>query len=322
MISVVVPVSERPASLSELYQDYAATLKDSGRSFEFIFVVLPWFRQLARPLRELAEAGEPIRVLDVGQGVVEATLVKLGVAEARGELIVTLPAYYRVTADAISDLLRRVEEGADMAVARRWPRRDSWVNRLQNRAFHGLLHLLAGGRLNDVACGVRAMRRELLQQVPIYGDFLRFLPLFAIRDGYRVEEVPCAQHAGDRAARLYGPGIYLRRLIDLLGLVFLLRFTEKPLRFFGLVGALVAGSGGIILVVLFVQRLLGQGIANRPLLLLGVLLVVLGVQAIALGLVGEIIVHLHARRLRPYRLAGSSGSRTEPHAAERPDPSK
>ena len=159
--------------------------------------------------------------------------------------------------------------------------------------------------MHDVACGVRAMRRDVLEDLPLYGDFHRFLPLLALRDGYRVEELPAAQHPRDARPRVYSPGIYLRRLIDVLGLFFLLRFTDKPLRFFGLVGAASGLLGAAVLAVLFVQRLGGRGIADRPLLLLGVLLVMLGVQAIALGLVGEIIVHLSAARQRLYRVERS-----------------
>ena len=104
------------------------------------------------------------------------------------------------------------------------------------------------------------------------------------------------------SARIYSPGVYLRRLIDVMGLLFLLRFTDKPLRLFGLVGSVVTLGGAAILGVIFVQRLAGQGAADRPLLLLGVLLLTLGIQAIALGLIGEMIVHLNAPRRRAYRL--------------------
>ena len=111
--------------------------------------------------------------------------------------------------------------------------------------------------------------------------------------------------------RLYSPGIYLRRLLDVLGLFFLLRFTEKPLRFFGLLGSALSVAGGAILLVVLVQRLGGQSLADRPLLLLGVLLAVLGVQAIALGLIGEIIVHLHATRRPSYRVSRRSTENTD-----------
>jgi hypothetical protein len=305
-ISVIVPVSERPETLRDLYREYSEPLRKAGWDFEFIVVAEPWYRQLTVPLTELAAEGEPIRILEVGQTVGEAALLRLAAAHCRGPVVITLPSYRRVLPAALPLLITRVMEGADVAVARRWPRRDSWFNRLQSWAFHLLILRFSRNRIHDVACGVRAMRRDVLQEIPLYGDFFRFLPLLALREGYRVVEVDSTQHPADAVTRVYSPGIYLRRLIDVLGLFFLLRFTEKPLRFFGLVGAVLSLVGGLILFVLFIQRLAGQGIAGRPLLLLGVLLAVLGVQAIALGLIGEIIVHLHAPGRRSYRLARSS----------------
>ncbi|HXE56838.1 MAG TPA: hypothetical protein VNK43_02455 [Gemmatimonadales bacterium] len=301
-VSVVVPITERPESLTELYQEYRAPLHALGRTYEFIFIGAPWIRVLTAPLAELAARGEPIRILEVGERVSEAAMLKLAAERCHHPIVVTLPAYARVKASAILDLVAAVEQGADVVVARRWPRRDAWLNRLQNRAFHLLLRRLTGSRLNDVACGVRAMRREVLAELPLYGDFHRFLPLLAQREGYRVEEIPTPQHPHDAQPRVHRPGIYLRRLIDVLGLMFLLRFTDKPLRFFGLLGATLSGAGGLLLAFLLLERLEGEGIANRPLLLLSVLLLTLGVQAIALGLVGEIIVHLGASRRRGYRL--------------------
>ncbi len=302
LLSVIVTVTERPDHLGSLYRELAEALSGLGRPLEFLFVLEPRYRDLAAPLRSLAEEGKPIRVLGGGHAVGEAALLRLGAERSRGEILLTLPAYHRVVASGLPDLVQRVVDGADMAVARRWPRRDTWVNRLQTRAFHALLGGLARGQVRDVASGVRAMRREVLLGLPLYGDFFRFLPLLAIHEGYRVTEVDLPQHASDRRTRVYSLPVYLHRLIDLLGVFFLMRFTYKPLRFFGFVGGAFAFAGGAILAVMAFQRLGGQGIADRPLLLLGVLLVTLGVQAIALGLVGEIIVHLNIPGRRLYRV--------------------
>lgn len=301
-VSVLVTVTERPAPLDELYREYAAPIRASGRTFEFIFVADPWCEHLLRALDPLVDGREPIRVLRASQPLGETTLLRLACSAARGSVVVTLPAYRRVQAAVLPELIERVEEGDEIVLARRWPRRDSLVNRLQHRLFHALTGELAGSRIQDIACGVRAMRRETLGAIPLYGDFARFLPLLAAREGYGIRELDAEQHGDDRTARVYAPGVYARRLIDVLGVFFLLRFTQKPLRFFGLLGSALAGSGALVLAVLVAQRIAGQGIANRPLLLAGVLLVVLGVQAIALGLVGEIIVHLHAPDRPPYRI--------------------
>jgi hypothetical protein len=180
---------------------------------------------------------------------------------------------------------------------------------------------LSSGQIHDVASGVRAMRPEVLRDLPLYGDFFRFLPVLALREGYSVVEVEAMQHPSDAQLRLYSPGTYLRRAIDVFGLFFLSRFTYKPLRFFGMIGSWLSGAGALILFVMFIQRIGGQGLADRPLLLLGVLIFTLGVQAIALGLIGEIIVHFNADRRRPYRVRGAVETGERPAKSSEPSPS-
>ena len=273
-----------------------------GRSYEFIFVAHPYFREMLEPLLALAQHGAPVRTIESPRSIGETALLRMGLAQARGSIVITVPAYQ--AGPALGDSRaprgggwrRRSRRGAALAAL------DSRVNRLQHLALHLMAGRLANGTLHDIACGVRAARRDVLLDIPLYGDFARFLPLLAIYNGFNVAEVPSEQHASDLSARVYRPGVYVRRLIDILGLYFLLRFTEKPLRFFGLIGSVLAGIGGIALIVMFVQRLLGQPLGDRPLLLLAVLLATLGVQAIALGLVGEMIVHFNASRRRSYRL--------------------
>ncbi len=301
-VSVVVPVAERPIALDRLYAEFSEPLRASGMPFEFLFVVEPGWIELVGALEALALRGEPVRVLRVGRSAGETALLRVGAERAAFEVVLTLPAYPRVVADALPAVLAPVlEGGAAMSVARRWPRRDSWLNRLQNRTFHMLLKSVGGERLNDVACGVRALRRELFGALPLYGDAHRFLPLIAMRAGWEVVEVEAAQHPDDRQPRVYSPGVYVRRVLDVLGVAFLMRFTEKPLRFFGLIGSGAVLAGFLVLGVLAVQRIQGQALADRPMLLVGALLLVLGVQAVALGLVGEIIVHVNAPGARGRR---------------------
>lgn len=305
VLSVLVLVTERPDGIVELYQELVAALRDTCDEVEFVFVVEPPFAEAATALTALAARGEPIPVIRVGRAGGEAALLRVGLPYCRGSIILTIPAARRVESAALGKLIQAVRGGADLAVARRWPRRDAWILRAQTSLFHAIAARIVGGapvRISDVACGVRAMRRDLLDRIPLYGDLALFLPLLAARDGYAVTEVAAPQHAANQRKRPHSPALYLRRFFDLLGLFFLVRFTDKPLRFFGLVGSAIALPGAVILAVVFVQRIGGQGLADRPLLLLGVLCFVLGIQAIALGLIGEIIVHLHAFHPRSYRL--------------------
>jgi hypothetical protein len=314
-VSVVVPVVERAGSLVELYREIAPPLCSAGLSFEVIFATYPWSRSLTAPLNELAAQGEPIRVLELGQPLGETALLKAAASSAAAPIILTVPAYPQVDPHALPLLVDRVCRGADLAVACRSPRRDSLINRIQSRILHAFVGHLAGGQLHDVACGVRAMRWSSIAEIPLYGDFSRFLPLIALREGCQVAEVAAPVHPRAMEARVYSAGTYLRRLVDVLGLLFLLKFTDKPLRFFGLVGTVTGGIGTVILAVVFLQRVAGGSIADRPLLLLGVLLATLGIQAIALGLVGEIIVHHSIGRQRRYRIREQDAARTRPDAA-------
>lgn len=301
LISVIVPVVERADDLMAVYRAFARELDDRPQDYEFLFVFDGRFTPPA-DLIALARETDAVKILRFAREFGETAALRLGIERSRGALVFTLPAYFQVQPEGMRLLLDAVAAGADMAVANRSPRLDSWLNRMQSRAFHSIVGGVSEQRFHDMACGVRVMRRHVAEALPLYGDLHRFIPALALREGYRVDEVPVAQHPQDARIRVYRPGVYFRRLLDIAAFFFLAKFTEKPLRFFGLVGSVFLAVGGAMSFILLIQRVEGQGIANRPALLLAVLLVALGVQLIGLGLVGEIIVHLRAPHRRAYRV--------------------
>jgi glycosyltransferase involved in cell wall biosynthesis len=301
LISVVVPVVERTDDLVSVYRAFARELDRRPEDYEFLFVFDGRFTPPPELIALSRETGR-IKLLRFVREFGETAALRLGIERSRGDLVLTLPAYFQVQPEGIPLLLDAVEAGADMAVANRSPRLDSWLNRAQSRLFHSIVGGVSDQRFHDMACGVRLMRRTVAETLPLYGDLHRFIPALALREGFQVQEVSVAQHPSDARTRVYRPGVYFRRLLDIAAFFFLAKFTEKPLRFFGLVGSVFLGAGGILSLVLLVERVEGQGIANRPALLLAVLLVALGVQLIGLGLVGEIIVHLRAPHRRAYRV--------------------
>jgi glycosyltransferase involved in cell wall biosynthesis len=301
LISVVVPVVERTDDLVAVYHAFARELERRPEDYEFLFIFDGRFTPPPELVALSRETGR-IKLLHFVREFGETAALRLGIERSRGDLVITLPAYFQVQPEGISLLLQAVEAGADMAVANRSPRLDSWLNRVQSRLFHSIVGGVSDQRFHDMACGVRVMKRSVAETLPLYGDLHRFIPALALREGFRVQEVAVPQHPSDARMRVYRPGVYFRRLLDIAAFFFLAKFTEKPLRFFGLVGSIFLGSGAILSLVLLVERVEGQGIANRPALLLAVLLVALGVQLIGLGLVGEIIVHLRAPHRRAYRV--------------------
>ncbi len=303
-LSVLVPVSERPDDLTEIYEQYSRALDAAGLSSEFIFVLDgPWPDSLGQ-LRKLKERHREIQVVKLNRWFGEATALAVGFDRARGSTVITLPSYFQVEPAELPRMIRSFRDGdADLVIAWRHPRIDSRFNRLQSWVFRALTRFLTGTRLHDVSCGLRIMRARVAAEVRPYGDLHRFLPLLADQRGFRVEELQVRQSPRDSVRRVYQPGVYLRRLLDVLALFFIFKFTKKPLRFFGLVGSALAAAGVAITGYLGVYRLLELGpIANRPLLILGVLLMVLGVQLFSIGLLGEIIIFTHARQVKDYEI--------------------
>lgn len=301
-VSMVVPVADRADDLVDIYTAHATELRRIDPAYEVVFVFDGSFGPPPPTLLDRAAHDPHLRVLALAHSFGETGALRVGLAESHGEAILTMPPYLQVHPRILSQLWDALVAGADLVVTRRSPRCDGWFNQLQSRIFNSLVRLLTGTSFSDIACGARAMRRDVAESLTLYGDLHRFIPAIAERQGFRVVEIPCAQHAADRRTRIYSVGTYLRRALDLVTLLVLLKFTEKPLRFFGFVGFAFGTIGGVICGVLAIQRLAGIGIANRPLLLLGVLLIALGVQIMAIGLVGEIVVHWQAGDRPLYRI--------------------
>ncbi|MES1245329.1 MAG: glycosyltransferase [Acidobacteriota bacterium] len=317
-VSVVIPVVERYGDLRQLYEEFAAELERLGRPAEFLFVVDDSQRGALPVLRALQEesAGE-ILIVTMGGAFGESAALTLGMEKARGETILTLASYFQVDPRGLAgafDALERLDGGADLVVGRRHPRIDSTFNRLQSRLFHSVVSRLTGTRFHDISCGFKLMRRRVARELNLYGGLHRFVPLLALSRGFTVKEIPLRQRDEDRGTRYHGTGAYLGRMLDILTVFFLTRFTRTPLRFFGLLGTALFFLGfGIDLIAVVQRAVADQGLADRPILLLGVLLMVLGVQTLSLGLIGEIIIFTHARNIREYRVAevirGAGGHR-------------
>jgi glycosyltransferase involved in cell wall biosynthesis len=301
LLSVVIPVVERADDLMALHRAFAGELDRCGEEHEFLFVFDGGYAPPPE-LVALSHEQDSVRLFSFARTFGETAALRLGIERSRGDVVITLPAYFQVQPAGMAPLLAALRGGADVVVANRSPRVDGWLNRFQSRVFHRMLAGVTDRRFHDIACGVRVIRRSVAEALPLYGDLHRFIPALALREGYRVDEVAVPQHPNDARTRMYRPGTYLRRLLDVAAFFFLAKFTEKPLRFFGLVGSVFFGLGALTGLVLLVERIAGQGIANRPLLLLAVLLIALGVQLMGLGLVGEIIVHLRAPHRRAYRV--------------------
>lgn len=302
-ITIIVPVIERYDDLRKLYIEFSTAFEKLNKSYEFIFVVNAYFGDAIGELKELKADNPSIKIIKLNKNYGESTALKIGMEKARGEYIFTLASYFQVKPETISAIWEELNNGFDLVITRRFPRTDSKLNRLQSLIFHWLIRKIITTDYHDISCGLRGMKRNVLEEIDLYGDLHRFVPVLADKYGFKIKEIKAGQRKEDIAMRMAGPGIFVRRLLDLLTVFFIIKFTMRPLRFFGLIGISLFGVGGVISGYLALFRLLGfGGIADRPLLLLGVILMVLGVQTLSIGLIGEIIIFTHAKNIKEYKV--------------------
>ncbi|MBI3820962.1 MAG: glycosyltransferase [Planctomycetes bacterium] len=299
----IVAVAGDAAETRELIEAYSLQLKKLNKSFEFVFVLDGPNEEAAEVLEQGRADGAPIRWLSLRQSFGETLAITAGVEQARGKVIITSPSYLQIDPYEVHGLIEEIASGADLVCSWRHPRRDPWSNRLQSNFFNILLRWLVKMPFHDLNCNFRAMRRDVMREIPIYGDQFRFLPLMALRQGYRVAERR-VRHLKERGRRgFFGFGVYLRRVLDILAVLFLTKFALKPLRFFGLIGSVFSVFGTSILAYVIYDKIKwDKPIGEKPVFILGVVLIVLGAQVIGFGLVGEIIIFTQARNLREYRI--------------------
>jgi glycosyltransferase involved in cell wall biosynthesis len=302
-ISVVVPISERHDDMRELYRLYADELTKMKKHFEFLFIIDGDFPTAYSDLRKLKDEGNPVRIIKFAKSFGESAALMEGFRQAKGSTILTLASYIQIEPEDLTELFSAYKEGNDLVVTRRYPRKDPLINRVQSFIYHYMVRKLTGTPFKDITSGVRLLNKKILSEIVLYGDLHRFIPVFAIQSGIKVKEVNVSQRKEDIQVRLVKPGIYLRRVLDILTLFFLVKFTKKPLRFFGLIGSVLFAFGGIITTYLGILRILGKiGLANRPLLLLGILLIVFGLQIFSVGLIGELILFTRTKEIESYRI--------------------
>lgn len=301
-VSVIVPVGERQSAADVLYAAYKSALQQTGLHFEFIYVLDGVFPKYAVALEQLVAKGEPITIIFLTRSFGEATAVTAGFERAAGEIVMTLPAHAQIAPSGIPMLLKQLEK-ADLAIARRWPRVGGMFERFRRNVFHGLLARVTHLKFRDLGCSARAMKRRVLEEIKLYADQQRFLPVLADRQGFRVSEIDVPQSDEDRYTGVYGPRSYTRGFLDIFTVFFLVRFTKKPLRFFGMIGVVTFGIGVLAQLFMVIERLfLNRALADRPAFLVATLFIVLGLQIFAIGLLGELIIFVHAGQTKDYQV--------------------
>jgi glycosyltransferase involved in cell wall biosynthesis len=291
-LSILVPVFNEADSLPRLYREVASVCEDLGRRWELLFVDDGSTDGSQGVLDQLLEQDERITVIHFRRNFGKSPALAAGFEHVRGDLVITMDADLQDDPSMIPDFVERIEAGADLVSGWKKKRHDPLGKTLPSRIFNAIVRFVGGIHLHDVNCGFKAYRIECVRSLHMYGGFHRFVPVFAHDRGFRVEELVVRHRPREHGQSKFGALRFIDGLLSLPTVLLLTRYRLRPMQFFGLPGALLALLGFFILLYLTVIWFMGESIGTRPLLLLGVLLVVTGVQIAGLGLVGEMLVHM------------------------------
>ncbi|MBM4022306.1 MAG: glycosyltransferase family 2 protein [Planctomycetes bacterium] len=308
MISFVIPFVDEEPTLAELFDRIAAATRPLGRPFEVIFVDDGSCDGGAARSAALAAAhpGE-VRLIELRGNFGKSAALAAGFDHARGEVVFTLDADLQDDPKEVPRFLEALAGGLDVVSGHKRSRHDPWHKVLPSRVFNWLVRRLTGVPLHDVNCGFKCYRSEVLHDVRVYGELHRFIPVLAAWNRFRVGEIDVEHHPRRHGVSKFGARRFFRGLMDLLTVTFLLKYDRKPLHFFGWLGCLAFLAGLCICGYLTAVWCGGASIGQRPLLTLGVLLILVGVQILATGLLAELLVHVGGDAAPPYRVRRTVG---------------
>jgi glycosyltransferase involved in cell wall biosynthesis len=296
-LSVVVPVLDEVDSLPTLYRELTDVLERLGRSYELLFVDDGSHDGSYATLEKLHRSDDRVRVIQHRRNFGKAAALQSGFRAARGEVVVTLDADLQDDPAELPRLFQRLEDGLDLVSGWKHNRQDPASKTLPSRLFNRVTAWLTGVRLRDFNSGYKVYRREVVEELRLYGELHRFIPALAAWRGFRVDEVP-VHHRPRRFGRSkYGSARFWRGSLDLLTVLFLTRYTRRPLHLFGSLGLVAWAIGGAVNLYLAGLWLAGvRPIGNRPLLAFGILGMLVGLQFFCLGLLSELILSYQTAR--------------------------
>lgn len=301
-ISMIICNYNIASEIDGLYQSAVKAAEQISRPFEIVFVDDGSTDHSYDRLRAIADEDPRVRVLRMRSSFGEAASLEAGLKHSNGQQVVFISARVRVDLMRLPEFFEKFTDDVDLVVGWRYPRRDGGMNRLISWFFNRMAGRIAKIRLHDINSGVFVARREMLERLSFYGDLHNFIPVLAAQQGYQVAESKIEQKPGKFRRSKY-PKEYVQRVLDIITVFFLSRYSKKPIHFLGFLGSLLMLSGLAILAYLFFYRVLQFGpIAGRPLLLLGAMLLVIGIQMISIGLLGEMVIFTHAGDIEEYNI--------------------
>lgn len=308
-ISFAIPFMNEEATLAKLYEGISATLSECmppepGESvssvFEVVFVDDGSTDASVKAVEQLIAEHDNIKLIQLRGNFGKSAALAAAFSQVQGEIVFTLDADLQDDPKEIPRFLAELDKGYDLVSGYKKKRNDPITKVLPSRVFNAMVRSVTGITLHDVNCGFKAYRRSVIDNVQLYGELHRFVPVLAHWRRFRIGEIAVHHHPRMHGVSKFGGGRFFRGLMDLFTVYFLLKYERRPAHFFGALGATSTLAGFGICAYLVVIWLFGASIGQRPLLNLGVLLIVVGVQFLVMGLLAELLIYLTSQGRPPY----------------------
>lgn len=301
--SLIVLIEEENKEFSQYITMLDDMLKERGASYEIIVIGNGKEGLLRHELKNI-RVGAGMKIFSLTKKTPQAVCLAAAFKESAGEILLVCGSYQQLARAAFDQLLDAFDENVDIVSPWRQNRVDPLFNQLQSKVFNRITQKIAGSKLHDLSCTVKVIRRSVLAEIELYGNMFRFLPVIAAKRGFRAKEIKCDHYQEHGKTGFYSPAEYLSRIIDIFTLYFNTHCARKPLRFFSILGSFFLALGCAAAFYVGVQKVFfGYPVGGRPVLLMALLCIILGVQAASVGLLGEIIAFTHGRMKQEYTVA-------------------
>ena len=290
-VSIVVPLYNEEESLKPLYVELKKVLRAINIDHEIIFADDGSTDKSLSIIKEFAKPDNRVKYISFRKNYGKAAALQVAFKIATGDAVITMDADLQDEPSEIPNLLKKLDEGYDLVSGWKKKRFDPFIKKYTSRFFNYITRLFSGIKIHDFNCGLKAYRKEVADSINIYGELHRYIPVLAAWQGFRITEIPVKHNPRRYGKTKYGISRFFKGFVDLLTAIFTTRFINRPMHFFGFAGSLSFSTGLCLNGYLTIEWFRGRALSNRPLLFLGMLLIIVGVQLFAIGLIGEMIVH-------------------------------
>lgn len=300
-ISIIVPAYNEEESIYELYKQIKASLSTcfnnmQASDYEIWFINDGSTDQTEKVMDSLCDSDSQVHMISFRKNFGKSPALQAAFRHVTGDIVFTMDADLQDDPAEFPRMIEKLDEGYDLVVGWKQNRHDPAEKRLPSKLFNWVTSKLSGVKIHDFDCGFKCFRKSVVDSLDLYGELHRYVPVLAHRNGFKITEIAVNHRKREHGKSKYGFERYMRGLLDSLTTTFLLRYNDRPMYFFGRFGVIIGGIGGVICIIMAILRLCGETIGTRPLLTLGVLLVIVGFQSISTGFVCNLLIDQNFRK--------------------------